>query len=45
LLACIFWGWIWGPIGLFLAVPIMAVFKAMAEHFDPMTPVGELLRG
>jgi predicted PurR-regulated permease PerM len=45
LLACIFWGWIWGPIGLFLAVPIMAVFKAMAEHFDPMRPVGELLRG
>lgn len=45
LLACIFWGWIWGPIGLFLAVPIMAVFKALAEHFDPMRPVGELLRG
>ncbi len=45
LLACIFWGWIWGPIGLFLAVPIMAVMKAMAEHFDPMRPVGELLRG
>ncbi len=45
LLACIFWGWIWGPIGLFLAVPIMAVFKAMSEHVDSIRPVGELLRG
>lgn len=45
LLACIFWGWLWGPIGLFLAVPIMAVFKAMAEHVDPLRPLGELLRG
>lgn len=45
LLACIFWGWLWGPIGLFLAVPIMAVFKAMAEHVDPLRPFGELLRG
>ncbi|MEZ4458285.1 MAG: AI-2E family transporter [bacterium] len=45
LLACVFWGWIWGPIGLFLAVPIMAVFKAMAEHIDTMRPAGELLRG
>lgn len=45
LLACIFWGWIWGPIGLFLAVPIMAVIKAMSEHVDSVRPVGELLRG
>lgn len=45
LLACIFWGWLWGPIGLFLAVPIMAVFKAMAEHIDAIRPAGELLRG
>lgn len=45
LLACIFWGWIWGPIGLFLAVPILAVFKAMAEHVDSVRPIGELLRG
>ncbi len=45
LLACIFWGWLWGPIGLFLAVPIMAVFKAMSEHIDGIRPMGELLRG
>lgn len=45
LLACIFWGWLWGPVGLFLAVPMMAGFKAVAEHVDGLRPVGELLRG
>lgn len=45
LLACVFWGWLWGPIGLFLAVPIMAVFKAMSEHIAAIRPAGELLRG
>lgn len=45
LLACVFWGWLWGPIGLFLAVPIMAVFKAMSEHIASIRPAGELLRG
>lgn len=45
LLACIFWGWLWGPIGLFLAVPIMAAFKALSEHIDTLRPAGELMRG
>lgn len=45
LLACIFWGWLWGPVGLFLAVPMMAGFKAVAEHVEGLRPVGELLRG
>ena len=45
LFSLIFWGWLWGPIGLLLAVPIMAVFKAMSEHIDGIRPAGELLRG
>lgn len=38
-----FWGWIWGIWGLFLAVPIMASAKAICERLDGLQPVAELL--
>jgi predicted PurR-regulated permease PerM len=45
LLALIFWGWMWGAIGLLLAIPILAGLKAISEHVDAMRPLNELLRG
>ncbi len=32
LFSLIFWGWMWGPIGLFLAVPITASAKIIMEN-------------
>jgi predicted PurR-regulated permease PerM len=45
LLGLIFWGWLWGAIGMLLAIPILAVLRVVAEHVDDMKPVAELLRG
>lgn len=32
LLACIFWDFVWGTPGLFLAMPLMAAIKAVCHH-------------
>ena len=45
LLGLIFWGWIWGTIGMLLAIPILATIRVVAEHVDGLEPVAELLRG
>jgi len=39
----LFWGWVWGVIGLLLAVPIMMVTKAVCDRIEDLRPVGELL--
>lgn len=30
----IFWGWMWGPVGMFLAVPLTMMVKMMLGHSD-----------
>jgi len=30
-LSLIFWGWVLGPVGMFLSVPIMVIFKLLFE--------------
>ncbi|MGM0555831.1 MAG: AI-2E family transporter [Myxococcota bacterium] len=45
MLGLVFWGWLWGAIGMFLAIPILAGVKAVSEHVEDMQPIGELLRG
>lgn len=32
LLSMLFWGWLWGPFGALLAVPLMVVTKIILEH-------------
>jgi predicted PurR-regulated permease PerM len=34
-LALIFWTWIWGPVGAFLAVPIVIVALVAMTHLFP----------
>jgi predicted PurR-regulated permease PerM len=34
LLSLIFWGWVWGSVGLLLAVPLTMVVKIVLEHSD-----------
>lgn len=31
-LSVIFWGWLWGPIGMFLAVPLTMMMKVLLEN-------------
>jgi predicted PurR-regulated permease PerM len=31
-LSVIFWGWLWGPLGMFLAVPLTMVFKVLLDN-------------
>jgi predicted PurR-regulated permease PerM len=42
-LSLLFWGWLWGPVGMLLAVPIMMVIKSICDHVDSLKPIGFLL--
>jgi predicted PurR-regulated permease PerM len=42
-LALLFWGWLWGAMGLILAVPITGAFKIICDHIDPLRPYGAWL--
>jgi predicted PurR-regulated permease PerM len=44
-IAVLFWGWIWGIIGVLLAVPITMAFKIFCDHFKTLAPIGEMLAG
>ena len=39
----IFWGWMWGILGAMLAFPMLAIFKILCDHIQPLTPIGEFL--
>jgi AI-2 transport protein TqsA len=45
LLALIFFGIVWGIIGMILATPITAVLRILFERFDYTRPVAHLLAG
>lgn len=45
LLALIFFGAIWGVIGMLLATPITAVLKILLEKFEYTRPIASLLAG
>ncbi len=32
IMSVMFWGWVWGPVGMFLAVPIMMMLKVFLEN-------------
>lgn len=38
-----FWGFLWGFIGVFLAVPTLVMFKILCDHIEPLAPIGEFL--
>lgn len=41
--ALMFWGMLWGAIGLVLAIPITAGFKAVCDNVASLQPYGRLL--
>lgn len=43
ILSLIFWGWVWGPVGALLAVPLTMVLKIMLENTSDLRWIAVLL--
>lgn len=43
LFSLIFWGWMWGIVGMVLSIPIMAVTKALLGSVDSTRPLAILM--
>jgi len=43
LVGLVFWWWLWGVGGAFIAVPLLATFKIFCDHIESLAPVGEFL--
>lgn len=39
----LFWGWLWGPVGLIIATPVLMIIKTLCDHVSNLRAVGELL--
>ena len=42
-IAIMLWGWLWGIVGVLLAVPLLASFKIICERVKPLNPIAEFL--
>lgn len=42
-IALMFWGMLWGALGLLLAIPLTAALKALCDHVPALQPYGRLL--
>ena len=41
--ALLFWGWVWGGMGLVLAIPITATLRVICDHTESWKPIGRWL--
>jgi putative permease len=41
--ALLFWGWIWGGMGLLLAIPLTAALRVICDHTQSWKPIGRWL--
>jgi len=42
-ISLLFWGWVWGGMGLILAIPITAALRVICEHSESAKPVARWL--
>jgi predicted PurR-regulated permease PerM len=42
-LGSLFWFWMWGPVGLFLAVPLLSATRIACAHVPRLRVVSEFL--
>jgi len=42
-IALLFWGWMWGAIGLVMAIPITATIKVVCDHTEGWESIGRWL--
>jgi predicted PurR-regulated permease PerM len=40
-----YFGWIWGVVGMLLAIPITAAIKVICDNIESLRPIGLLLGG
>jgi len=40
LIGLVFWWWLWGVGGAFIAVPLLATFKIFCDHIESLAPIG-----
>jgi predicted PurR-regulated permease PerM len=43
LASLLLWGWVWGFIGMILAVPMLVIMKLVCDNVDFLNPVGILI--
>ncbi len=44
IVSLIFWGWVWGPWGMVLSVPITSMIAIIFENVEPLKPIAVLMR-
>lgn len=42
-IALLFWGWVWGGMGLLLAIPVTASLRVVCDHTEALRPMGRWL--
>jgi len=42
-IALLFWGWVWGGMGLLLAIPVTAALRVVCDHTESLRPMGRWL--
>lgn len=42
-ISLLFWGWVWGGMGLLLAIPITATLRVICDHTESWKPIGRWL--
>ncbi len=45
ILSLIFWGWVWGIIGMVIAVPLTSTLVIVFENIEPLRPIAIMMSG
>ena len=43
LFSLIFWGWVWGIVGMFLSVPIASAMQIIFSNIEPLKPIAIIM--